>query len=78
MKKSEFIDLFVEELEIEDIQITVDTELKSLAEWDSLAVLSVIAIASDNFNCKITAQQLKDVKKISDIIELIGLDNFEN
>ncbi len=77
MKIEEFIDLFVEELEIEDIEVTQDTELSSLAEWDSMAVLAVIAIASENFNVKITAMQLKDVKLLKDIINLIGAEQFE-
>lgn len=45
MKKSEFYDILTDTLEIESVdKIDASTELTSLEEYDSLAVLSLIAM----------------------------------
>ena len=77
MTKQEFIDLFVEELEIEDTEVTLGTELDTLNEWDSMGHMIVIGLVSDNFNLKMTSDDLKKLLSINDIINKIGVDKFE-
>ena len=56
MKKKEFIDELKDTLEIEDgdKQITIDTDLRYLEEYDSLSVLAIIAMIDKNFGKQIS------------------------
>ncbi len=77
MTKQEFIDLLAEELEVEDVRLEESTILKSLVEWDSMAIMVVIGLLDENFGIKVTAEQFKSIKTIGSIIEVIGEDKFE-
>lgn len=77
MNKQEFIDLFVEEVEIEDV-VTEETELKSLPEWDSMAAMVTIGLVSDNFQIILKSQDMLELTTVGSLIEKIGLDKFSD
>ncbi|MEI7675359.1 MAG: acyl carrier protein [Bacteroidales bacterium] len=77
MKKEEFIKLFIEELEIQNEDINLDTELKSIEEWDSMAAMVILALAKTHFNVLLTNADIKEFKTVYSIINKIGLDKFE-
>jgi len=58
--------------------LTLETQLKSVEGYDSLAVMSMIAFTDENFNVKLTAQQIKELSDFNSVIELIGVDKFED
>jgi acyl carrier protein len=76
MKKSEFLEQLEEELELDE-ELSVDTNLKDLEEYDSLSVLSIISFVDENFGKKLTADQLNNITTVKSLMELIGMDNFE-
>ena len=78
MKKQEFIDLFVEELEIEETTVTLSTRLSSLQEWDSMGVMIAIGLASDNFDVILKNNDFKDIKTVKGFMEKIGIEKFED
>ena len=78
MTKKEFIDLFVEELEIENTVVKQETQLNELEEWDSMGHMVVIGLVSENFDLKITASDLKALKTVGDLINKIGTEKFES
>lgn len=78
MKKQEFIDLFVEELEIEETTVTLSTRLSSLQEWDSMGVMIAIGLASDNFDVILKNDDFKDIKTVKGFMEKIGIEKFED
>jgi acyl carrier protein len=78
MKPQEFIDLFVEELEIESIIVTPNTRLDSLEEWNSMGVMIAIGLAADNFDVVLKSNDLKNLKTLTDLMEKIGLEKFED
>lgn len=79
MKKVNFYRKFQEFLEAESVEsFNSDTNLKNLEEYDSLMIMSIIAFIDDNFSTKLTADQLNDLETISDLIELVGKDKFED
>jgi acyl carrier protein len=78
MTKKEFIDLFVEELEIEDTEVKPETQLNELEEWDSMGHMVVIGLVSENFDLKITASDLKALQSVDDLINKIGAEKFES
>lgn len=77
MKTSVFLEKLQEELE-EDQTLTLDTNLKQLESYDSISLLSVIAFVDENFNKKMDTKQFKDVEKVSDLVAIIGKENFED
>ena len=79
MKKDEFIDELKEALEIEDEdkQITIDTDLRYLEEYDSLSVLSIIAMIDKNFGKQIPSSDFAKVTTASSLMDLIGKEYFE-
>ena len=78
MKVSEFIEKLKETLELEDEELNEDTNLKDLEEYDSLSVLSIIAMIDENFGKQLSAQQFSDVTTVKSLIEKIGVENFES
>lgn len=69
---NEFYKGMAEILEIDDNQITSDFELNSgNAAWDSLGVVSTIALIDDLYSVTLDGNSLTNCLKISDIENLI-------
>lgn len=51
--------------------LTRDRELLSIPMWDSLAVVTVMALASDKFDCILEPEHLTKAKTIGDLFALI-------
>ncbi len=58
-------------LNVSQEEITLDTEIGELDEWDSLHNMEIIAALEKTFNVKITPTMLIDLEDVSDIIDLI-------
>jgi acyl carrier protein len=78
MKKNEFANQLAEYCEFESQEYTLDTILKTISGYDSLAIMSMIAFIDENFNMKLTAHQLQELTDFNSIILLIGEEKFEN
>ena len=79
MKTEDFINELEEALEIEDEdqEITLETNLKELEEYDSLSVLSIIAMIDKNFGKQIPSLDFIKITTIKSLMDLIGKDYFE-
>lgn len=66
-----FIKLFAETLEIEDREITLNDSFREYPEWDSLALLSVIAMIDDEYDVIIEGNDFVQLKTIGDLVEAI-------
>lgn len=58
-------------LKVSEEEITLDTEIGELDEWDSLHNMEIIAALEKTFNVKITSNMLIDLEDVSDIVNLI-------
>jgi acyl carrier protein len=68
---SEFYDGMAEIFEVDVSQISPDFELHSgEAAWDSLAIVSTIALADDCFGVMLEGKALGECKTIADIEKL--------
>lgn len=76
MKTSVFLEKLQEELE-EDETLTPETKLKSLESYDSISLLAIIAFVDENFSKKIETKHFKDIETVSDLMNVIGKENFE-
>jgi len=79
MKTGDFINELKDALEIEDEdqEISLETNLKELEEYDSLSVLSIIAMIDKNFGKQIPSLDIVKVTTVSSLMELIGKEHFE-
>jgi acyl carrier protein len=69
---NKFVSQFKEVLDIESQEIGLDLEFRNLEEWDSLALLSVIAMIDDEYDIIIKGNSFKELKTIGDIIDYIN------
>jgi acyl carrier protein len=77
MYKDEFIHKLAEIMEVDCQEIDVTTNLKELEEYDSLALIAIIALIDENFAITIPADKLSTVTTVNTLIELIGLEKFK-
>lgn len=78
MRKNEFVKQLAEFCEFENEDLTLNTSLETIDDYDSMAIMTMIAFIDENFNMKITAQMLQDITDFNSIIDLIGSDKFDN
>jgi acyl carrier protein len=77
MTRKEFIEELKKRLEIQGKEITEETDLQSLEEFDSLGIMSVISLIDEVFGKTFTADQFAGIVKVKDLIHLIGESEFE-
>jgi len=56
----------------EPVEVTAETELRSLPEWDSLAALGVIVMFDVDYNKTIVGDDLKNCTTLTDLYKLLG------
>jgi len=66
---SEFLKKLAEVLEVPEVKET--DELKAFPQWDSLAVLSVIAMLDANYRVNLRAADFGPVNSASDLWKLV-------
>ena len=57
MDNSELLSFFIDSLEIEDEDISIETMLDEIDEWDSIGVLSLIGAADDELGVDLAQGQ---------------------
>lgn len=79
MRIDNFIDELKDALEIEDEnkEITLETDLRYLEEYDSLSVLAIIAMIDKNFGKQIPSSDFVKVTTIRSLMDLIGKEYFK-
>ena len=72
MTNEEFLSKMQDVLQTED-ELSLDTVLDDLAEWDSLSVMATMAFLDKDFGVKTTMKDYKNMKTIGDIAQKAGL-----
>lgn len=65
------IALIASVLKVSVEEVTLETEIGELDEWDSLHNMEIITELEKTFNVKITSDMLVDLEDVSDIVSLI-------
>lgn len=68
----QFIVRFAEALEIEAATLDGGTEFKTLANWDSLAALSVIAMIDELYGASIGGDELEKALTLDDLRHVVA------
>lgn len=75
MTINEFLVELAELIEIDDV-LTLESNLKDYDEYDSMAIMSLVAFVHKNFGKQFNARQLNQVETVESLVELIGKDSF--
>lgn len=71
-QEATFLENFINAVDFQDhVEMTLETELKSLPEWDSLAALGVIVMFDMEYEKAITGDDLARCQSIGDIYKLV-------
>lgn len=65
------ISIIASVLQVPIDDVTVDTEIGELDEWDSLRNVTIFAELQKQFDIKITQDMLVDLENVADIIDLV-------
>ena len=68
MSDQEIIELIAEALEVEASDLSPETSLEDIPEYDSMAKLSVIVVMDEEFSKKLTGETMQEFKTVGDII----------
>ncbi|HEX9058774.1 MAG TPA: phosphopantetheine-binding protein [Clostridia bacterium] len=69
MTINEKLNILEELLDIEKDTLSEDTELEQIEEWDSIAVISLIAMFDSLFGKEIKPEKVKGFKTVKDITD---------
>lgn len=73
MNKTEFINQIADILEIEPLNLSGTEVLEEIGNWDSLSIISFVAMVDTELKIIVDPEKLKNAKTINDLIELVGL-----
>ena len=71
MNRSEFLIAIDEILELDEGTLKGPESLSEIDEWDSLAFLSVIAMADEQFDIVVQGEQLEQIETVDDLVALV-------
>lgn len=75
MKKAVFLEKIKALLEVDE-PLTETTDLSELEEFDSLAIMSLIALIHAEFQMAVKGSDLQQIKTVEDLMALIGMEHF--
>ena len=71
MKRSELLSQMETILEVDEGSLKEDAALSDIPDFDSLAVLSLIALFDKHFNKIISGESILSCSKVNDILDLV-------
>jgi acyl carrier protein len=72
MTNSEKLRLIEDALELEENKLKEDTMLSDISEYDSMGKLTIIVLCSDEFDKKLTGEQMKEFKTVKNLLDFMG------
>lgn len=77
MKKQEFIERLIDDLELEVGEITDENSMLQ-GLFSSLGVLVIIALCDESFSKELTSEEIKSITTVKSLMALIGMEHFED
>jgi acyl carrier protein len=73
MTREELRSRFEQTVEVPEGSLREDTPLEELEMWDSVAMMTFIALADEATGTKLSARQIRDCKSVEDLLNLTGV-----
>ena len=77
MTKNDFLTLFAEKLQLANQNLTGETRLDSLNEWDSWAKLDIMSLVDETLQVNLTSEDLSTIETLEDLMSKIGAHKFD-
>lgn len=71
MTNAKKFEILEEMMELEHGTLDIDTKLSDLEEWDSIALISFIALIDDEFDKVLKGSVVKQSKTVGDLMALM-------
>jgi acyl carrier protein len=71
MKTTDFLKLLDDALDLPQGTLIGTEALSDIPEWDSLAVISFIALVDEQFNIILEGEKLAEAKTVADLLALL-------
>jgi acyl carrier protein len=71
MEIKKFIANFAEAIDANVSDITEELEFKNLTQWDSMALLSLIAMVDEYYSKVLTGEEIENSKTIKDLFKIL-------
>ncbi len=71
MNNQDILNLIADALELEPNSLKEDQNLEELPEFDSMSKLSIIVLADDEFQKRLTGEQLREFITVGDIVNFL-------
>lgn len=75
MTQQTFMQELAELIEIET-DLSLESNLKDYEEYDSMAIMSLVAYIHKNFGKQFNARQLNNIDTVQSLVDLIGEDSI--
>lgn len=72
MTQQAILNLLEDTLDLDMNSLSLDQPLAEIDEYDSMAKLSVIVLADDEFGKKLTGEQMRAFVRVGDIVEFLS------
>jgi acyl carrier protein len=76
VEKSEFLKILSEALELDDLELTEETQLRDLEEFDSLAIIALVALLDKHFDRRLGENELAEITTPGSLMDMLGRDKF--
>ena len=73
MDKPAFFAAVADILEADPAGLTGDEKIAEVGNWDSLSVITFVAMVDSDMDQIVDGEQLKDAKTLNDLAALVGL-----
>jgi acyl carrier protein len=71
MEEEKFLKQFISQFDDEPTGVTMDTDFRDIDDWDSLTALGIISMIDDEYNVKLSGEELKSSKTVMDIFNIV-------
>jgi acyl carrier protein len=71
MNNQDVLNLIADALELEPNSLKENQKLEDLTEFDSMSKLSIIVLADDEFQKRLTGEQLREFITVGDIVNFL-------
>ncbi len=69
---SDFLNLFRQELEIAEADITLSTALATIPEWDSLGMVRFLLACDEKFGIELAAGQARQAQTVGELYRYLN------
>ena len=67
----DFIENFAEAVNLADIELSPETRLQDLPNWDSLAILTTISMIDMEYGVTVSGVELQNCTTLGDLMQLV-------